>query len=106
MNVEIELFNKETDSYLFDRALIDKVAFPLGDRYPIEIFENYWNLYGGLVQRYRPHRVLEIGVRYGYTGIVFQLAARAIKLRVEYLGLDDESYHARSCDQANANFRQ
>jgi predicted O-methyltransferase YrrM len=25
---------------------------------------------------------------------------------IEYLGLDDESYHARSCDRANANLQQ
>lgn len=106
MVIQAELFDANTDSFLFDRALIDAVAFPLGDRYPPEIFTNYFHIYGGLVQRYRPHRILEIGVRYGYTGIVLQLAARAIKLRVEYLGIDDESYHARSCDQANANLRQ
>lgn len=105
MVVETELITKQ-DLFHFDRALIDQVAFPLGDRYPEEIFSNYFAWYGGLVQRYRPHRIFEIGVRYGYTGIVLQLAARAIKLRVEYLGIDDESYHAKSCDQANANLRQ
>ncbi len=131
----------------FERALVDQVAFPLGDRYPPEIFDRYFFVYSGLVFKYRPARILEIGVRYGYTGAVFCYAALVAAVReadrrataalqpgagqkgfslprqlpvlpgelarvsaelgdlpvVEYVGLDDESYHSRSCVQANAN---
>lgn len=108
MVVDGSFYNPEVDRFEFDRALIDKVAFPLGDRYPQEIFDRYFYDYGGMAQKFKPRRVLEIGVRYGYTGIVFCLGARG-KLGIvdiDYVGLDDESYHANSCAQANANFAQ
>ena len=108
MVVEATLFNPKQDSFTFDRQLIDQVAFPLGDRYPGEIFSNYWNSYGGVVQRYRPRRCLEIGVRYGYTAAVCCLAAAAAKppYALSYVGLDDESYHANSCAVAQENLRK
>lgn len=108
MIVEATLFNSWTDDFIFDRQLIDQVAFPLGDRYPPEIFSNYWNSYGGVVQRYRPQRMLEIGVRYGYTAAVCCLAATAAKppYALSYVGLDDESYHANSCAVAQENLRK
>lgn len=106
MVVELELYRHETDAFLFDRNLIDQVAFPLGDRYPIEIMTNYFSHYGGMVKKFKPRRLLEIGVRYGYTGIVFWAAANEASVKnFEYLGIDDESYHAKSCNQANDNFR-
>jgi predicted O-methyltransferase YrrM len=106
MVIEKELIRSD-ERFSFDRELIDQVAFPIGDRYPEEIFSNYFFWYSGLVTKYKPLRILEIGVRYGYTGIVFCLAARKAGINdVEYLGIDDESYHARSCDRANQNLRQ
>jgi len=112
MVLEAQLFDNETERFYFDRAIIDKVALPLGDRYPDEIMSNYFAQYGGMVQKYRPRRILEIGVRYGYTAIVLCTAALYTAVRsgktdcdVEYLGIDDESYHANSCAQANENFR-
>ncbi len=106
MVIETELITAE-DQHAFDRKLIDDVAFPVGDRYPGEIFSNYFFWYTALVKRYRPKRILEIGVRYGYTGIAFCWTALEMGIdEIEYLGVDDESYHARSCDRANANLRQ
>jgi hypothetical protein len=103
---EVEFLQKD-ELFQFNRTLIDQVAFPVGDRYPEEIMTNYLAWYGGMVKKYRPTRFLEIGVRYGYTGIVCCLAAADSEptYRLEYLGVDDESYHARSCDRANENLR-
>ena len=104
MVVECEFLNTD-ELFQFNRELIDQVAFPVGDRYPVEIMTNYFAWYGGMVHKYRPARFLEIGVRYGYTGIVVTAAAiQKSDKPFEYLGIDDESYHARSCDQANQNF--
>ena len=107
MVVEAELLTA-SERFSFDRAMIDKVAFPLGDRYPPEIFTSYFEWYSGLAHKYQPRRILEIGVRYGYTGIVFLIGARDSKGQcdTEYLGIDDESYHHGSCAQANLNFAQ
>lgn len=105
MVVEVE-FLTEPEWWKFDRRLVDQVAFPLGDRYPQEIIDRYFAVYGGLVHKFRPRHMLEIGVRFGYTGIVCCAAALAAGVeRFEYLGIDDESYHAGSCQQANDNFR-
>lgn len=108
MIVEGDFYDPEADRFKFDRTLIDEVAFPLGDRYPQEIFERYFYDYSGMAHKFKPRRILEIGVRYGYTGIAFCLGVRGDKGRadVEYLGVDDESYHVGSCDRANANFAQ
>lgn len=106
MVAECEFYRHETDAFLFDRHLIDQVAFPLGDRYPEEIITRYFACYGGMAKKFKPRRLLEIGVRYGYTGCVFWAAALEAGVQnFEYVGIDDESYHAGSCRQANENFR-
>lgn len=110
MVVETDFLTKD-ELFHFNRELIDQVAFPVGDRYPIEIMTNYFAWYGGMVKKYRPIRFLEIGVRYGYTGIVCCLAALKVKVKgFTYLGIDDESYlpapgvMVGSCTKANENF--
>lgn len=115
MLVEAELLKQE-ELFQFDREFVDEIAFPLGDRYPGEIFTNYFSYYGGFVKKYRPKRILEIGVRYGYTGAVFCLAAKCAHEEafgapwlpghpqiVAYYGIDDESYHGGSCAKAQEN---
>lgn len=96
----------EFDRWCPAREVIDQVAFPLGDRYPGEIFDNYFAWYGGLAKKYSPQRVLEIGVRYGYTAIIFALGATDGRPEAlfQYVGVDDESYHYNSCGKANENF--
>lgn len=111
MVAEVQFYKREADAFLFDRQLIDQVAFPVGDRYPQEIFDRYFADYGGMVQKFKPKRILEIGVRYGYTAICFCLAAKAAGIeRPVYVGVDDESYppapgvNVGSCAKANDNF--
>jgi predicted O-methyltransferase YrrM len=110
MVIEVEML-KESEWWQFDRKLVDEVAFPVGDRYPQEIFDRYFSIYGGLVKKWKPKRVLEIGVRYGYTAIVMWEAAGASgQDEYEYIGIDDESYPPApgvtvgSCTKANENF--
>lgn len=96
--------------FQFDRKLVDQVSIPVGECYPPEIITNYFAWYGGMVQKFRPARFLEIGARYGYTAIVLCEAALKGGFEFEYLGIDDESYPpARgvtvgSCTWANRNF--
>lgn len=98
----------KSERWCCERSVIDAIAFPMGDRYPQEIFDCYFADYGGLAKKYKPKRILEIGVRYGYTGIMFVLGCRCNrgKPTPEYVGVDDESYHRGSCDKANENFAQ
>jgi len=104
-------FLKQDELFQFDRKLVDQVSIPVGECYPPEIFTNYFSYYGGMVQKFKPRRFLEIGCRYGYTAIVVCEAALSAGVApFEYLGIDDESYPpARgvtvgSCEWANRNF--
>lgn len=104
---EVELLSK-AERYVIERKIIDEIALPVGDRYGDDVFTDYFDCYAGLARKYRPKRIYEIGVRYGYTAIVFMMGLRANRgaPKAEYLGIDDESYHFGSCAQANANFAQ
>lgn len=98
--------------YVINRQIIDDVAIPLGDVYDDELFKGYFADYAGMVRTYKPKRFLEIGVRYGYTGIVVATAIKSLEtvksplLPFEYRGMDDESYHNGSCARANENFKK
>lgn len=100
------LFSHE-ERYPIDRSLIDPLALPVGDNYGDDLFTGYFADYAGMARKYKPKRILEIGVRYGYTGLVFVHAIKKLRgsPNVEYLGLDDESYHGGSNTRANQNFR-
>jgi predicted O-methyltransferase YrrM len=101
---EAELFT-DTDRYLIHRHIIDDISVPVGDHYGNEVFDNYFDVYAGVAKRYKPKRILEIGVRYGYTAICMMLGLHANRGApgCEYLGLDDESYHP-CIPKANENF--
>ena len=109
MVVEVE-FLRDNELFIFDRRLIDQVSIPVGECYPPEIFTNYFSFYGGMVQKFKPRRFLEIGARYGYTSLVVCEAAIQSGFSFEYLGIDDESYPPAkgvtvgSCAKANQNF--
>lgn len=106
VNEVTTLFAHE-ERYPIDRELIDPLALPVGDNYGDDIFSGYWADYSGMARKYKPKRILEIGVRYGYTGLVFVHGIKKLRgsPNVEYLGLDDESYHGGSNGRANANFQ-
>lgn len=97
---------ENADRLVLDRAIFDPIALPVGDRYGDEVFEHYLDFYAGICKKYKPKRVLEIGVRYGYCAIAMQLGCRKNpgQPKFQYLGVDDESYHANSCARANQNF--
>jgi len=102
---EAVLFTAE-DRYEIDRSVIDPIALPVGDSYGNDVFSNYLDSYAGACRRYGPSRILEIGVRYGYSAICMLMGARAGGVKTpEYLGIDDESYHGGSCARANQNFQ-
>ncbi len=106
MLTEAKLFDAETERYVINRSIIDKVALPVGDRYDDELFQQYFADYCGVARRYQPKRIFEIGVRFGYTAIAFMLALQSLPdaPEAEYMGIDDESYHFASCARANLNF--
>lgn len=97
---------EKSERYVINREAVDQVALPLGDHYEDDLFQAYFADYAGMAKKYKPKRILEIGVRYGYTGIVFMLGLKANpgQPKAEYIGIDDESYHFGSCAQANVNF--
>jgi predicted O-methyltransferase YrrM len=105
--VERVPFYTDEDRWPVDRSLIDPVALPVGDNYGDELFAGYFADYAGMARKIKPKRILEIGVRYGYTGLVFVHAIKKLRGQpnVEYVGLDDESYHGGSNNRANENFR-
>ena len=96
--------NKER--YPIDRAIIDQVALPVGDQYGDDLFAEYFADYAGMAKKYKPKRIYEIGVRYGYTAICMILGCRANRgaPHAEYIGVDDESYHP-CVVRANENFQ-
>jgi predicted O-methyltransferase YrrM len=101
---EVNLFDN-ADRYVIDRSVIDAVALPMGDNYGDEIFTDYFCDYAGMAHKYKPKRIYEIGVRYGYTAICMLLGAHANRgaPKPEYIGVDDESYHP-CVTKANENF--
>jgi predicted O-methyltransferase YrrM len=103
---QVQTIFSHEERYPIDRSLIDPLALPVGDNYGDDIFTGYFADYAGMVRKYKPKRILEIGVRYGYTGLVFVHAIKKLRgsPNVEYLGLDDESYHGGSNARANENF--
>ena len=105
------LFSNDERMFI-DRSFIDQVALPLGDRYENRLFTGYFADYAGMARKYRPSRIFEVGVRYGYIAMCLCLGAKEgwqleeQQPTVFYRGIDDESYHGGSCYQANSNFRQ
>lgn len=91
------------------RAVIDDLCqqMPIKDRYSDELFVGYFADYSGMAAKYKPKRILEIGVRYGYTAIcmMWGLHQKYPRAKVVYRGIDDESYHL-CLVQANNNFLQ
>ena len=62
--------------------------------------DNYYPLYWKLAHALRPERVLEIGVRFGYSAVALCRGAGRIR---RYRGLDNESYVAGCLEQARTN---
>jgi predicted O-methyltransferase YrrM len=94
------------DRWTPDRAVIDALCKNSGDPpYMDGVFTDYFADYCGIMRQEKPARFFEIGARYGYTGVVMLLALQSLdpSLPTEYWGIDDESYHYRSCDKANEN---
>ena len=104
---EVELFSPD-DVMHFDRGIIDAVAIPMGDIYGGDVFTDYLSYYSGYGKKFRPKRIFEIGVRYGYTAISMMMGAHNNpgSPKPVYFGIDDESYHYGSCAKANSNFKQ
>ncbi len=85
---------------LFDRSdryvvPIDQIAHPRD----IDIFSGhfggstYYADYAGIARRYRPKRILEIGVRYGYSGLSLCLGAAASGVEnLVYIGMDAQFF--------------
>ena len=89
-----------------ERATIDALCPRCGDSpYMDGVFTDYFADYCGIMRQEKPKRFFEIGARYAYTAIVMMQALYDLDpdLPTEYLGVDDESYHYRSCDKANEN---
>lgn len=103
---EVTLF-ENSERYAIDRSVIDQIALPVGDHYGDELFTGYFADYAGMARKYRPKRIYEIGVRYGYIAICMMLGIRANRgaPKAEYVGIDDESYHP-CLAQANRNFAE
>lgn len=101
---EAQLFDP-ADKYPIERSLIDAIALPVGDHYGDDVFHSYFDFYAGIARQYKPKRILEIGVRYGYCAICAMTGLHANRgaPKCEYLGLDDESYHP-CLARANENF--
>lgn len=78
----------------------------------VEIFNQGWNEantyyadFCGLAHKYAPKSVLEIGVRYGYSGIaICQGAFDAGRRQIHYTGMDWEGVAYRSNGVAKENF--
>ncbi len=104
---EAELFSPDEVVH-FDRGIIDSVAIPMGDIYGGEVFTDYLSFYSGYAHKFRPKRIFEIGVRFGYSAISMLMGAHKNPGSPKpcYIGIDDESYHYGSCAKANENFAQ
>jgi predicted O-methyltransferase YrrM len=91
------------------RNIIDALCPQCGDPPYIDgVFTDYFADYCGIVRQEKPKRIFEIGARYAYTAIVMMQALfeHPDGIGTEYHGIDDESYHYRSCDKANENLAQ
>jgi len=89
-----------TETKLFDiserfSVPISQIAFPSD----ISIFgshygdASYYADFAGLAKKYAPRRILEIGVRFGYSGYAMCLGALAAGMtNVEYVGMDAEYF--------------
>jgi Methyltransferase domain len=94
----------ETNADLF--SLEERLSVPISRiAHPddIQIFgthwgdETYYGDYCGIAAKYGPRRILEIGVRYGYSGIALcdgALRSGFTVPRVSYTGIDAECYGA------------
>lgn len=104
---EVELFSPD-DVMHFDRGIIDAVALPMGDVYGGEVFQDYLSYYAGYGKTFKPKRIFEIGIRFGYTAISMMMGAHNNpgSPKPVFIGIDDESYHYGSCAKANSNFKQ
>lgn len=104
--IETKLYGPE-DRFEFDRAIIDAFAVPLGDNYGDDVFTDYLYDYSGYARKFEVRRVFEIGVRYAASAIAMCLGAQAAGIDCPYyLGIDDESYHYKSCEKANEHLLQ
>lgn len=67
----------------------------------------YYADLAGLGKKYAPQRVLEIGVRYGYSGIAITSGALTdgAPPPVTYVGLDAEFFSGHTNDQEYGNYR-
>ena len=88
---------------------IEKIAIPsdisiFGDSYGEK---SYYQDFAGLGKKYTPQRVLEIGVRFGYSGIAITSGALAggVPSSMTYVGLDAEFFSGHTNDQAYGNYR-
>ena len=88
---------------------IEQVAMPSD----ISIFGNhfgehtYYADFAGIAKKYAPRRVLEIGVRFGYSGIAITSGALAggAPPPVTYVGCDAEFFGGHTKDQAYGLYR-
>ena len=88
---------------------IEQIAMPSD----ISIFgthfgeQTYYASFAGIAKKYKPRRVLEIGVRFGYSGIAMTsgaLAGGAVP-PVQYVGLDAEFFAGHTKDQGYGLYR-
>lgn len=107
--IESALLFSNEERLIVPRPLIDNLCcqMPINDRYDDSLFMGYFSDYAGMAAKYRPARILEIGVRFGYTAIcmMWGLHQTDPQAKVVYRGIDDESYHP-CLVQANYNFLQ
>lgn len=99
------LFSNEERMYV----PIEQIAIPSD----ISIFgshfgeQSYYADFAGIAKKYAPQRVLEIGVRFGYSGIAMTSGALAggATPPVQYVGLDAEFFSGHTKDQGYGNYR-
>lgn len=88
---------------------IEQIAIPSD----ISIFgahfgeNSYYASYAGIAKKYKSATILEIGVRFGYSGIALTSGALAggAPNPVLYVGLDAEFFGGHTKDQAYGNYR-
>lgn len=88
---------------------IEQVAIPSD----ISIFgtsfgeKSYYSDFAGIAKKYAPRRILEIGVRFGYSGIAMTSGALAggVPPPIEYVGLDAEFFAGHTKDQGYGLYR-
>lgn len=100
-----DLFSDEERMYV----PIEQIAMPSD----ISIFgthfgeKTYYASYAGIARKYAPRRVMEIGVRFGYSGIAITSGALAggASPPVWYVGVDAEFFGGYTRDQGYGNYR-